>query len=168
LREPTRVREPILRTKAAARLTKNTTICEPVHICPAQSRLNPRCWGFQGPSHMRRRDKDFRARRRNFFDGQLVPSVDWRVLPAAVASQTMPSSSSARRASGAALIEPDRGLNLPARSSLMRLVRFSLRRVGPPYSLKFGGPNWLKQSRAVSAKSHPAPIASVQQTAFPG
>jgi hypothetical protein len=45
--------------------------CELVHICWAYPLLSSHRWGFQGPSHRRRRDTTFRARRRNFSRSRL-------------------------------------------------------------------------------------------------
>jgi hypothetical protein len=45
--------------------------CELLHICWAYPLLSSHRWGFQGPSHRRRRDTTFRARRRNFSRSRL-------------------------------------------------------------------------------------------------
>jgi hypothetical protein len=54
------------RTEAPRRFGKNERDCEPVHICSVWRLLTALHWGFQGPSKRRRRDTEFRARRRNF------------------------------------------------------------------------------------------------------
>lgn len=95
---------------------------------------------FRGPVIGAAGTRDFEPDGVNFFDGQFAPQS-----PSIVAGRglfkPMPISSGASRTTSAAVVELARGLNTPAPFGPHAFGSIFAQEVGPPSSLKLGGPN---------------------------